>query len=225
MRSSPRCLHGHHARSVDRGKAAGLKAADSIGAEIRLARRGRGLSMVAIGREAHISASEVSRVERGEVSGVSLVLLSKLCAIVGLDLAARAYPGGAALRDARHVRLPEKLHAALHESLKWAMEVPLPGPGEQRAWDALIRGEGWRYGVECGLNPIDGQALIRRLQLKLKDGMVDGLILLLPDTRQTRLFRREFEDPLKQMFPVSGRIALERLANGLVPGGNALVTI
>jgi hypothetical protein len=181
--------------------------------------------MAAIGHEARITASAVSRIERGEVAGVSLVQLSKLCALVGLDLAARAYPGGAPIRDARHNRLLEKLHELLHGSLRWSLEVPLPGPGEQRAWDALIRGEGWRFGVECELNPIDGQALIRRLNLKQKDGLVDGLILLVPDTRQTRDFRREFEAELRHMFPVPGSLAVGLLPQGAKPGGSAVVIL
>lgn len=109
-------------------------------------------------------------------------MLSRLCAVVGLDLAVRAYPGGAPLRDARHGRQLAKLKARIHPALDWALEVPLPTPGDQRAWDAMIRGAGWRDGVECEVNPIDGQAALRRLTLKHKEGMVDGVILLLPDT-------------------------------------------
>src|SRR5688500_2569740 len=101
-------------RAVDRGKSAGLKAIRTIGSEIRIARRGRGLSLAAVGREVRISAAEVSRVERAEIQGVSLVLLSKLCAVVGLDLSAKAYPGGSPLRDARHGRLLEKLRTLIH---------------------------------------------------------------------------------------------------------------
>lgn len=98
-------------------------------------------------------------------------MLAQLCALVGLDLAARAYPGGVpALRDTRHGRLLNRFRVRLHRTLRWGTEVPLPNPGDQRAWDAMIRGEGWRYGTEAELNPIDGQALIRRLTLKTRDG-------------------------------------------------------
>jgi transcriptional regulator with XRE-family HTH domain len=212
-------------KAADRGKAKGLKAIRSIGEEIRQARQSRGLSMKAIGAEAGITAAEVSRIERAEVQGVSLVMLARLCAVVGLDLGARAYPGGVPVRDARHARLLEKLHQLLNESLKWSLEVPLPNPGDQRAWDAVIGGGSWRYGVEAELNPTDGQALVRRLHLKQRDGAVDGVILLLTDTRQTRAFRRELAAELAQEFPVTSRVALERLANGLGPGGNALVIL
>jgi len=212
-------------RAVDRGRTAGIRAIRSIGAEIRQARRCRSLSLAAVGKEAGISAAELSRIERGEVPGVALVLLSKLCAIDGLDLAARVYPGGSPIRDARHNRLLTKFHGGLHSSLGWALEVPLPNPGDQRAWDGMVRGDGWRYGVEAELNPIDGQALLRRLNLKQTEGMVDGVVLLLPDTRQTRLFKREFADALKTQFPIQGSAALKNLAVGKDPGGSAMITL
>ena len=172
-----------------------------------------------------MSGSEVSRIERALVQGVGLVTLGELCAVVGLDLSARAYPGGSPLRDARHARLLAKLQALLHATLRWATEVPLPNPGDQRAWDAMIRGDGWRYGVECELNPIDGQALTRRLNLKQREGLVDGVFLLMPDTRQTRLFRREFADDLRAQFQVPARMALDRLSHGLYPTGSALLIL
>jgi transcriptional regulator with XRE-family HTH domain len=201
-------------RAVDRGQERGVDLIRRLGAEIRMARRSRGLSISSVARQLGVSATELGRIERAEAVWVSLVVLARACAVVGLDLAARAYPGGTPLRDVRHARLLAKLHAVLHESLKWALEVPLPGSGEQRAWDALIRGEGWRFGVECELNPLDGQGLIRRLNLKQKDGLVDGVILLVPDTRQARAFRREFAADLAALFPTPARLALDRLRKG-----------
>lgn len=197
----------------------------STGAEIRLARIQRGLSIALVASAVGISPSELSRIERGVAPWVSVTVLSRICAVVGLDLFVRAYPGGRPLRDARHGRQLAKLKARLHPTLGWALEVPLPNPGDQRAWDAMIRGDAWRYGVECEMNPIDGQAMLRRLALKQRDGMVDGVILLLPDTRQARLFRREFAQLLDEQFPVSSAKALRRLAAGLDPGGCAIVTL
>ena len=212
-------------RAIDRGARTGLDAVRRIGNEVRLARRGRGLSLDRVAKEARLSVAELSRIERALVPGVGLVTLARLCAVVGLDLSARAYPGGSPIRDSRHARLLDKLRRLLHLALGWALEVPLPNLGDQRAWDALIRGDGWRYGVEAELNPLDGQALIRRLNLKQKEGGVDGVILLMPDTRQTRQFRREFAGDLQTAFPIPARLALVRLANGLDPGGNAIIIV
>jgi transcriptional regulator with XRE-family HTH domain len=211
-------------RAADRGAAKGREAVRVIGKEIRLARTQLSLRATDVARACGISTYELTRIERAEAEWVSVVTLARLCAIVGLDLAVRAYPGGVPLRDARHARLLEKQRSKLHPSLGWALEVPLPNPGDQRAWDAMIRGAGWRYGVECELNPIDGQTLMRRITLKQRDGMVDGVNLLLPDTRQVRLFNREYAAALKDMFPVPSSIALAQLAAGKDPGGSAIIT-
>jgi transcriptional regulator with XRE-family HTH domain len=211
-------------RAVDRGTARGRDLIRVIGGEIRLARTRLGLSIAAVAREVGISPAELSRIELAQAEWVSVVVLARICAVVGLDLSARAYPGARPLRDSRHAALLSRFHARIHAAVGWSMEVPLPNPGDQRAWDGMIRGSGWRYGVEAEISPIDGQALLRRLTLKQRDGGVDGVILLLPDTRQARDFRREFASLLATDFPVSG-IALRRLAAGLDPGGNAIVVI
>ncbi len=181
--------------------------------------------MRSVAHDVGISASELSRIERGLADWASIVVLAELCAVVGLDLVARAYPGGNPIRDTRHGALLARFGARLHPSIKWATEVPLPVPGDQRAWDMLIRGDGWRYGVEAELNPVDGQALIRRLMLKARDGRVDGVLLLLPETRHARDFRREFGPLLAGAFPGTPAAALKRLDAGLDPGGGAVITI
>lgn len=212
-------------RAADRGNEAGLRALQSITREIRQARRGAGLSLDAVASEVRLSAAQLSRIERMQIRAVSLVALARICAVVGLDLAVRTYPGPRSLKDARHARQLEKLHVRVHGSLGWTTEAPLPNPGDQRAWDAVIRGDDWRFGVECELNPIDGQSLLRRLHLKQRDGLVDGVILLMPDTRQTRAFRREFRDQLAADFPAAAHAALKSLAAGRAPEASALIVL
>lgn len=216
---------GARERAATRGTRRGLDLTRAIGSEIRIARRRLGLRLVDVARQVGISASELSRIERGRAEWVSMLVLAEACAVVGLDLVARVYPGPRPLRDAHHGRMLTRFHGRIHPALGWGTEVPLPTPGDQRAWDALVRGSDWRYGIEAELNPIDGQALLRRLALKQRDGMVGGVILLMPDTRQTRLFRREFADLLAVQFPVRGSLALTRLAAGHDPGGSAMVVL
>lgn len=119
------------------------------------------------------------------------MLLARACAVVGLELAVKAYRGGDPIRDAAHVALLRDFQAALHPSVQWATEVPLPVAGDQRAWDGLIHGTGWHYGVEAETAPRDGQATLRRLALKERDGQVDGDLLVVRDTHQSRAFLRE----------------------------------
>lgn len=181
--------------------------------------------MAVVAREVGISVAYLSRIERGLKPAVSLVLLAELCEVVGLELSARAFPGGRPLRDARHARLLAAFRRLLHASLRWSTEVPLPIVGDKRGWDAMVGGPGWRYGVEVETNPTDGQATVRRIQLKARDGQVNGVILVMPDTRQTRAFRREYADLLATDFPVTPRRALELLAAGVDPGGSCVVVL
>jgi transcriptional regulator with XRE-family HTH domain len=214
-------------RPVDRGTERALELVARTGRELRAARRGAGLGLVGVGRAVAMSASAISRIERGLVREVSLYDLARIAAVVGLELTARTFPAGEPIRDRGHVRLLDRLRQRVHASLIWRMEVPMPRLGDLRAWDATISGRRnvWVYGVEAETNPHDGQAIVRRIQLKFRDGGVDGVILLLPDTRQSRAFRREFGPLLEGDFPVAGSVALKRLAAGLDPGGNAVLVL
>ena len=167
----------------------------------------------------------MSRTEAGRTEDVGIVRMASMLAVVGLELGAKAYPGGSPIRDAGHLDLLGRFRACLHPSLQWDTEVPLPRIGDLRGWDGFVRGRAWRYGVEAETHPTDGQALARRLQLKVRDGDVDGVILVLPSTRHTRAFLAAAGALLQPMFPVPGTRALELLRAGIDPGGSALIVL
>ena len=212
-------------RLRDRGNRRARKMLGELGRELRDGRRGRGLSQEDVGRAAGISASWVSRIERQEADEVSFRLLSVLCAIVGLDLSARVFPGGAPLRDAGHRRLLGRLRTLLPAAAPWATEVPFPGTGDQRAWDAVTRLWGLRVGMETEVRPTDLQAMERRVMLKARDGGVDRVVLVLADTRRNRQLMREVGGSLRGSFPIQGSAALAALASPNDPGGNLLVLV
>jgi hypothetical protein len=109
--------------------------------------------------------------------------------------------------------------------------VPLPAPGDLRAWDALIRGvdpgtrDQWRVGIEAETRPNDLQALDRRLALKERDGGADWLILLLLASRHNRSLLAEHLPALQARFPLEGRRALELLGAGAPLGANAIIVL
>ena len=212
-------------RPIDRGSRLGRQAVVRLGSEIRLARVGAGLSVDATALAAGISNAEVSRIERGLSPRVAAITLARLGAVVGLEVSIKAFPGGDPLRDAGQHALIATFGRALHASLRWAVEVPLPVTGDLRAWDGLVAGAGWRYGVEAEMRPTDEQALLRRLRLKERDGQVDGIVLVLPETRAARAFLRAASAELRVTFPVAGPTALRRLGEGLDPGGSAVVVL
>jgi hypothetical protein len=193
--------------------------------EARTARLDRGLSLADVGRAVGLSQPAMTRFEHLIVDDVGIIRMAQVLAVLGLELSARAYPGGQPLRDAGHVRLLSRFRAVLHPSLRWATEVPLPAAGDLRAWDGMVRGPGWRYGTEAETHPTDAQALGRRTELKQRDGQVDGVLLVLPDTRHVRTFIVAAAEVLVPSFPVPGRRALELLRAGIDPGGNSVIVL
>jgi transcriptional regulator with XRE-family HTH domain len=214
-RQRPAAIGGARGRSILTG----------LVSEARTARLDRGLSLADVGRAVGLSQPAMTRLEHGLVEDVGIIRMSQVLAVLGLELSARAYPGGQPLRDAGHVRLLSRFRAMLHPSLSWATEVPLPAAGDPRAWDGMVRGPGWRYGTEAETHPTDAQALGRRIELKQRDGRVDGVLLVLPDTRHVRVFISAAAEVLLPSFPVSGRRAVELLRAGIDPGGNSVIVL
>lgn len=188
-----------------------------------------GVSLATVARATGISASALSRIERGAATSVSLDHLARIGAVVGLDVRVRAYPAGDPVRDAAQIRLLERCRARLAPALTFRTEVPLPIEGDLRAWDAWIAGfesglsEGLAVEAETRLS--DFQAQSRRLVLKMRDGGVGAVLLVVADTRTNRAVLRATAASLRELFPIPARHALGALASGRHPGGSALVCL
>ena len=150
--------------------------------------------------------------------------LSCLGAAVGLEVRLRAYPAGDAIRDAGQARLLERLRVLLNPSLGWSTEVPIPIPGDFRAWDAVIRGAAWRIGVEGETALDDVQAVERRLALKQRDSDVDHVILLIADTRRNRRALAATPASFGDL-PLRTRDMLAALRAGRDPGRSGIVVL
>jgi len=218
-------------RAVDRGTRRARAIEAELGGEIRRARVGGGLTQDEVGDACDITGAYESLIELGLAHGASITTLVRVTSVVGLDLSVRAYPGGAILRDAGHRALLERLRAAISPTLAWRTEVPLPNPGDQRAWDAMIAGqlsnlnEAFRVGVEAEMRARDQQALQRRIALKHRDGGVDHVLLVLAATRCNRVFLREAGAARAPDFPLPGRHAITALAAGRNPGGSSILML
>jgi transcriptional regulator with XRE-family HTH domain len=189
---------------------------------------GAGISLRDVAAASSSSHSQIWRFEHGHLGRVLLEDLGAWCAVVGLDLALRAYPAGDPIRDRAQLALLERLRARIHAELRWRTEVPLPGDGDLRAWDAEIRGRDprpWRARVEAETNVTDGQALERRLTLKDRDDPDGHLILLLSDTRANRAAIRVLRDGLRELLPLGTREIMTALGAGRDPEGSGVVIL
>lgn len=172
-----------------------------------------------------MSHAQVGRIERGKVVDPTIGQLARLASAVGLDLSVRLYPGTDAVRDAAHLRLLERFRRGLHPRLGWRTEVPLALDGDRRAWDAVVRGDGWRAHVEAETRIADVQALQRRLALKMRDGHADRLILVVARTRTNTATLAAVRGAMATMFPLSHREVVARLREGDDPGGSGIVCL
>jgi len=194
----------------------------------RAARINAGLSQRDVARAIGTSHSRIGRFERSATLGSDLPFIGAYCAVVGLDLAIRTYPAGDPIRDRAQLALLERLRVRLHPTLRWRSEVPLPIEKDLRAWDAEIRGRdprSWRARVEAETRIADGQALERKLTLKLRDDPDGHLILLVSDTRSNRAALATLAPGLSGMLPRSTREILSALTAGREPLGSGVAII
>src|SRR3990170_8479374 len=211
---------GSRERAVDIGAARAREILARLMVEARGARLGAGLGQDDVATALGISRSQYSRMERGLSPDVSIDRAARLFAVLGHDLSVRTFPAGDPIRDVAHAALLERLHARCHRSFRWRTEVPLPIPGDKRAWDATAVCPTCRIGIEAETRLRDLQALDRRLALKERDGGMDRLLLLVLDSRSNREVLRSHAETLVVRFPVPGARAMELLGAGVDPGGN-----
>jgi hypothetical protein len=69
------------------------------------------------------------------------------------------------------------------------------------------------------------QALERRIALKMRDGGMSRVVLLVAATRGNRLAVRHGREALQSSVPIEGPAALRKLAAGQDPGGSSLILI
>lgn len=167
----------------------------------------------------------VSWTESGANESLSIVDASRLLACVGLDLSVRAYPAGRGIRDAAQLALIAQLKTLVGPRWDWRSEVPMPLPGDLRAWDVVLRGSAVTIGVEAESRLRDIQALDRRVMLKLRDSGFDRAVILVAATRSNRTVLREIADGVRSNYPVPSRHALDALVRGRDPGRNAIIML
>lgn len=212
-------------RPRDRGARRADEALALLGKEARAARIAADLTQSSVADTVKLDRTWISRFELAHAHGITLRAAFEIAAVVGLDISVRTYAAGDPIRDVAQVRLLERLHRQLASTIGWETEVPLPSMGDQRAWDGMLRIGPERWGVEAETRIGDLQARARSLQLKRRDGGVDGVILLLGDSRHHRSLVKDHPMLFEGLCPVPGQDALEALRAGRPPRGDALILL
>jgi len=212
-------------RRIDAASERGRDLTAMVLRELRLGRLDRNLDGAEVAAALGCSASQYSRLERGLTGGVTIERASAALAAVGLELAVRVYPGGAPIRDEAHAALIGRLRVRCHRRIRLVTEVPMPVPGDLRAWDVVMAAPDWRRPVEVETRPRDRQALERRVALKTRDSGLDGATLLLLDSRHNREFVRLHGSALAERFPIPASEALAAVEAGHDPGGGSVILL
>jgi transcriptional regulator with XRE-family HTH domain len=212
-------------RPRDRGVRIGRQELIKLGREARDARVQAGLTQRAVADSVGVHRSWVGSFEQGKAPGIGFQVVATILSVVGLDLSARAYPGGDAIRDAGQAAMIGRFLAVVPDSVGRAVEVPFPNTGDPRAWDVRLRIGSTTWGVEAETHVGDLQATLRRMSLKRRDGLVDGMLLLLLDSRHHRRLLREHRSLLAGSYPGDAREAMALLRAGRPPMCDTIILI
>jgi transcriptional regulator with XRE-family HTH domain len=212
-------------RRLDRGLDQAQRVSRQTGAEIRLTRRGAGISIRAAAASVGMSESTFGRIERARLPRVTVAQLAMASAAVGLRFNGRPYPDGDPVRDVAHARLLQRFRIELPVRTPWRTEVPLPIDGDHRAWDAECVLDKTTIAIEAEMRLFDVQALDRRIALKRRDGGRSIVVLLVADTHANRRHLAEHREALRPSFPLDSRAVLAAVRAGLSPSASGIVLL
>ena len=204
-----------------------MELAGRVLAELRASRVNANVSLEAVGAQLGCSLSSAWRRETN-AARATVVGLSELASILGYELSIGLHPVGDPIRDKGAQALGRRFDAHLAPTWRVTNEALLPGPGELRAWDKLLRlqDEGRRHlvGVDLESRIRDIQQLVRRTHLRERDGGVDVILIVLSDSSTNRRLVDELRSALGQSYATSPRAILRALREGRpLPGSGVLL--
>ncbi len=194
---------------------------------MRTARLAAGLTLASVAAAVRVSAQTILRHERPQFPpGPHPELLAKHAAAVGMRVRIQAYPEGEPLRDAPQLQLMRGFRARLPAGTPFQTEVPVTSdPRDARAWDAVIVVAGCRCALEFVTRFHDCEAQLRQFQLKLRDGDVQRLVVVVKASRANRRAIGVAADLVATAYPLGTRQVMRALARGEAPGSNGLALI
>jgi transcriptional regulator with XRE-family HTH domain len=212
-------------RAVDEARRAWHVRRVEIGADLRTRRLLLGTTQAEVGAAIGISASEVSRRERGDAPYVGVESLTEHAAAVGLRLVITTYPTGAGVRDAGQLRYIRRFLDRVSPAFTHELEAPIPLPGDLRAIDLVLRATGCLIAVEVITRLGDIQAQLRDGRVKARDIGATRLIIVVAATHANRRALEAVRSALLGAWDLDTRRVIGRLAAGRQPERDALVMI
>jgi transcriptional regulator with XRE-family HTH domain len=196
-------------------------------AELRTKRIGAGISQAALAKAAGLDRSQLSRLEADLVGDVTIVRMSEIASLLGMELSVGLHPIGDPIRDKGQHALSKRFDGLLTEEWQVTNETLLPMTGDHRAWDKLLRlrGDDYRVGVDLETRIRDVQALTRRTRMRERDGGVDAILIVLSDTSTNRRLDDELRISLGREYETPSRQILAALRTGRRLPGSGVVLL
>jgi transcriptional regulator with XRE-family HTH domain len=186
--------------------------------EVRGARLTAGVSQLQLAAEAGSSDSAIARLEAGQRKDLGIIELSEIASVLGYEVSVGLHPIGDPVRDKGQLACGRRFDAFLSDRWRVTDETLLPGTGEQRAWDKLLRlvdaSPRYLVGVDIESRVWDVQAMVRRTRARERDGQVDAILIVLADTAHNRRVADELRSVLGPAYATGPR----RLFGGLRAG-------
>jgi transcriptional regulator with XRE-family HTH domain len=196
-----------------------------LGREIQAARTSAGVSQRVAAARVGMSHAQLGRIERGELEDLSVDQLCRACAAVGIKPLIRAIADGGPALDSGQLALLGRLRAVLPQFVRVRTEVPLPIPGDRRAWDAVLQLVPDELPTEAEARLRDIQAVERRCGLKLRDSPYDRMLLLVADTANNRQMLAAHRDALRELLPLDSRTILRSIRVGRTPEASGIAIL
>ena len=169
------------------------------------------------------SQTTYRRFESGAVVS-SIVDVACAAAVLGLELGAALYPAGDPIRDRGHQALIKRFRDVLAASIRVVADVPLPLPGDRRAWDLLLHVGTQLIGIEVETRIRDIQQLVRHVHVRERDGHANHVVLVLGDSSHNRALLSELMQALGASFQTPPAQILRALRAGeSLPGSGVIL--
>ena len=148
--------------------------------------------------------------------------------MLGYEVSVGLHPVGDPVRDQGQLACGRRFNALLSDRWRVTDETLLPGAGELRAWDKLLRladaTPRYLLGVDMESRVWDVQALVRRTRGRERDGQVDQILIVLADTAHYRLVVDELRASLGPDYATGPRRMMAALRKGeRLPGSGVVL--
>jgi hypothetical protein len=171
------------------------------------------------------SQAQIWRLENRQVE-LSVVRLSEMASILGLELSVSLHDIGDPIRDKGHQAVGRRFDAIPSSAWRSLAEVLLPNVGDRRSWDRVLRllAEPAQVGgVELETRIRDIQVLVRHTRERERDGGVDHILIVLSDSATNRTLIGQLRDALGDAYQTAPREIFRSLRHGApIPGSGVI---